>query len=452
LSGTIPSELGNLFSLNKFQIAEHSISGTIPSSFERLTNLEIVNLYGNRLSGSLPKAWLEEAKNLQFLVLAKNNFEGTLPPFFSQSGLRWAIFENNRFEGTLPPTIFQLPALEWLFLSGNRLSGTIPQTIAALGGLELFHASGNEFSGTIPANFGSLDQLGELLLDGNRFIGSIPSELGSLDGLRILDLSANQLIGSLPKELGGLDIETLNIASNGLTGDIPASFAEFESLSIFSLQNTNITGGLESAFCNRSFATHIEADCAGESPKVECDCCTACCDGDDCNLSVPAVCTTKRGGLELEPGRGASCSCSQDGTELSCTDTACESCNLDNSLCVINKDYGYTFNETTGSKASFRSVLQYVKGRNETIVYSQKPGPTTCEVSVNGELCRYCGFMTCNSGLDGFRIECDNLEGGYRMETCEFNDFPGFLDAFYLTDLSLLSGCAPMLEIDRLLR
>jgi hypothetical protein len=437
--------------MRKFQVADHFISGTIPSSFERLTNLEVVNLNNNRLSGSLPKAWLEEAKNLQFLVLAKNNFEGTLPPFSRQSELRWAIFENNRFEGTLPATIFQQPALERLLLSGNRLNGTIPQTIIALGDLQLFHASGNEFSGTIPANFGLLDQLGELRLDGNQFIGSIPSELGNLDGLRMLDLSANQLTGSLPEELGGLDIETLNVASNGLTGDIPASFAEFNSLSIFSLQNTNITGGLESAFCDRSFAPHIEADCAGEPPKVECNCCTACCDGVDCNLSVPAVCATKRGGLELEPGRGASCSCSQDGTELSCTDTACESCNLDKSLCVINKDYGYTFNETTGSKASFQSVLQYVKGRNETIVYSQKVGPISCEVSVNGELCRYCGFKTCSSGLDGFRIECDNLEGGYRMETCTLNDSPGFLDAFYWTDLSLLSGCAPMLEIDHLL-
>jgi hypothetical protein len=187
--------------------------------------------------------------------------------------------------------------------------------------------------------------------------------------------------------------------------------------------------------------TSRPADCAGKSPKIECDCCTMCCDADNCTLSMHVICTIKRGGFDLEPRRGASCLCLQDGTELSCMDTAYESCNLDDSLCMISKDYGYTFNKTAGANTSFQSVLQYIKGRNKTIIYSQgSRGTISCEISVNGELCRCYGIRTCDSGLDSFRIDCDNLEGGYRMDTCEFVDSPGFVDAFYFTSLSLLSG------------
>jgi hypothetical protein len=88
-----------------------------------------------------------------------------------------------------------------------------------------------------------------------------------------------------------------------------------------------------------------------------------------------------QGGFDVEPRHGASgSSFLQDGTELSSMDMAHESCNLDDSLCMISKDYGYTFNKTAGANTSFQSALQYIKGRNKMVIYSQDRGTISCEI------------------------------------------------------------------------
>ncbi len=81
-----------------------------------------------------------------------------------------------------------------------------------------------------------------LELDDNGLTGHLPAELGSLSQLARLDLSLNRLSGSLPGELGKLSkLQTFDIADNaGLSGEVPASFANLEELRVFEANGTDV--------------------------------------------------------------------------------------------------------------------------------------------------------------------------------------------------------------------
>ena len=70
-----------------------------------------------------------------------------------------------------------------------------------------------------------------LSLASNQLTGEIPAELGDLTNLEVLLLSGNQLTGEIPAELGSLtNVEVLWLASNQLTGEIPAELGNLTNL------------------------------------------------------------------------------------------------------------------------------------------------------------------------------------------------------------------------------
>ena len=54
LSGTIPTQIGQLISLNQLSFHNNSLSGTIPEQIGELTSLTRLELYNNDISGSIP--------------------------------------------------------------------------------------------------------------------------------------------------------------------------------------------------------------------------------------------------------------------------------------------------------------------------------------------------------------------------------------------------------------
>ena len=59
LRGAIPSEIGNLTSLDTLVLAENELSGPIPSEVGNLTSLRSLWLNDNRLTGQVPAALSE---------------------------------------------------------------------------------------------------------------------------------------------------------------------------------------------------------------------------------------------------------------------------------------------------------------------------------------------------------------------------------------------------------
>ena len=70
LSGSIPSELGDLLELTRLDLSDNSLTGEIPRELGNLTNLTELRLSGNNLTGCIPEALRDvEDHDLALLTL-----------------------------------------------------------------------------------------------------------------------------------------------------------------------------------------------------------------------------------------------------------------------------------------------------------------------------------------------------------------------------------------------
>ena len=135
LSGTLPSELGNLSRLLRLELHQNELSGSIPVALGNLLELEALWLPYNRLSGRIPVE-LGNLSNLDDLRLQSNFLTGSLPAELGDlSSLHILYVRNNQLSGGIPPELGNLSALSNLRLNNNQLSGSIPTELGDLTGL-----------------------------------------------------------------------------------------------------------------------------------------------------------------------------------------------------------------------------------------------------------------------------------------------------------------------------
>lgn len=243
LSGSIPSQIGNLSKLKVLKLWANDLSGQIPSSIGNLTNLEELVLSSNDLTGTIPNT-IGDLTNLRELRLNSNNLSGSIPSQInSLYNLTVLNLDNNSFSGSIPPAFGGLVNLELLSLSNNSLTGNIP---AVLGDLEELHTlilSFNSLSGTIPKEIGNICELQFLGLNSNQLNGVIPPEIGSLKNLLELGLDNNQLTGPIPFEFCDLfEIFYINLSNNQLTGIMPPCLSNLQNITTLIINDNQLSG------------------------------------------------------------------------------------------------------------------------------------------------------------------------------------------------------------------
>ena len=246
LTGAIPSAIGNLTSLQGLSLSANSLSGAIPSEIGNLTNLRQLFLSSNSLSGAIPSE-IENLTRLEDLWLDGNNLTGAIPSAIGNLiSLEELRFDRNNLTGAIPSEIGNLTRLERLYLSSNSLSGAIPSEIGNLTRLDELWLNTNQLSGAIPSEIGNLTSLVVLWLGQNPLSGGIPSEIRNLTRLEQLFLDDNSLSGAIPSEIGDLTrLESLRLGNNRLSGAIPSAIANLTSLEWLDLShNTELTGEL----------------------------------------------------------------------------------------------------------------------------------------------------------------------------------------------------------------
>ena len=186
----------------------------------RVTDIILVD---KGLTGTVPTE-LGNLSGLQHLWLNINQLTGTIPPELgSMPAIKSLLLNDNRLTGPIPTELGNLTTLESLWLQSNQLSGAVPSQLAQLSNLEKLTLSSNALTGEIPSGLGSLSNLEILWLSHNQLTGNVPSELGNLSNLQKLNLSNNQLTGAIPTSLGDLadTLTELRMANNAFTGCIP---------------------------------------------------------------------------------------------------------------------------------------------------------------------------------------------------------------------------------------
>ena len=234
LTGTIPSEIGELVDLRFLDLSHNQLSGEIPEEVKHLGNLAALHLNVNELSGEIPTG-LWELNTLESLSLGENDLTGGLAP-----------------------EIANLRRLIYLNLQVTQLSGSIPVELTQLGQLESLSLAYSQLSGNIPPEISNLTNLTELRLNANQLTGGIPPEIGQLTKLRALDLGANPLQGSIPKEIGNLiDLEELWLYQAELTGDMPIELTQLGQLRVLTLSKNQLTGSIPPEIANLTNLTDL---------------------------------------------------------------------------------------------------------------------------------------------------------------------------------------------------
>lgn len=316
-TGPLPSSFAQMTSLQYLYVNDNFLTGNPSNTMQALTSLSDLFVSHNFFTGTIDNTFLENHVNLTYLDMSHNNFTSTEFPsqLLQLPYLLILDLSENDIGGKLPEDIVDVYFLSYLSLYGNSISGSIPSSITNLIALQHLDLSLNQLTGDIPTQMGDLENLTKLYLSENPFTpgpfpstlqnlttltelsmrntnrrGSFPSTLSS-EGMRILDLSSNQFTGMIPSSYGlFVDLSFLLLNNNsGVTGSLPTTFANLDSVHGFYLDGTNLTGNFDEFLCGLSpptdkfgevFERIIFADCGRSSPQVTCTCGCQCCDGD----------------------------------------------------------------------------------------------------------------------------------------------------------------------------
>ncbi|KAJ1389707.1 Serine/threonine-protein kinase, active site [Sesbania bispinosa] len=245
LSGTIPSELGNLTFLIELDIGGNSFHGELPQQLVHLRRLKSLNLSYNEFSGDVP-TWIGGLSSLQHLYLRNNKFGGFIPKSFSNlTMLEILALDHNLIEGTIPPEVGKMTHLWILSISSNKLKGSIPQTFSNLSSLEKISLSYNSLTGGIPREIGEIPQLRVMYLGNNPLSGSIPSTIFNHSMLQDIELGSSNLSSTLPSNLclGLPKLQILYVGFNKISGKIPSVWHQCKELTDVELSNNMFSRG-----------------------------------------------------------------------------------------------------------------------------------------------------------------------------------------------------------------
>ncbi|XP_027359317.1 receptor-like protein EIX2 [Abrus precatorius] len=248
-SGEIPSLIGSLLQLQALLMRNNNLTEEIPLSLRSCTKLVMIDMAENGLSGPIP-TWIGSTLQvLQILILARNQFFGSLPlQICYLESIQLLDLSLNNFSGQIPKCFQNFTSMarktsskdypqHSYFVNTSYTIANISYDLNAIlmwkGAEEVFtnyglfllksiDLSSNNFSGEIPAEIEDLFELISLNLSRNNLRGEIPSNIGKLASLEFLDLSRNQFVGSIPWSLTQIHrLSMLDLSHNHLSGAIP---------------------------------------------------------------------------------------------------------------------------------------------------------------------------------------------------------------------------------------
>lgn len=171
LSGSFPSTLKLVQTLEVIRLDRNSLTGPILFNFTSLPSLSELYLSNNKFSGSMPD--LSGMKALTYVDMSNNSFDASLiPPWFSSlQSMTSLIMERTQLQGPINATLFSPAQLQSIVLSNNQLNGTLDLGSNYGSQLLLIDLQNNSIGEFVQGTGYSK----ELLLLGNPFCQKMPS-------------------------------------------------------------------------------------------------------------------------------------------------------------------------------------------------------------------------------------------------------------------------------------
>ncbi|CAL5014883.1 unnamed protein product [Urochloa decumbens] len=244
--GVIPEELENLTGLTNLNLGQNYLTGPLPSFLGKLTAMQYMSLGINSLSGSVPKE-LGNLTNLVSLSISSNNLNGSLP---SELGnlvkLEQLYIDSAGLSGPLPSSLSRLARMKTLWASDNDFTGQIPDYIGSWANLTELRFQGNSFQGPLPTTLSNLVQLTSLrigdIVNGSSSLAFI-SNMTSLTTLILRNCRISDSLASVNfSQFANLNL--LDLSFNNITGQVPYSLLNLNSLSFLFLGNNSLSGSL----------------------------------------------------------------------------------------------------------------------------------------------------------------------------------------------------------------
>ncbi|XP_047322343.1 receptor protein kinase TMK1-like [Impatiens glandulifera] len=228
------------------QIGKRELKGSLPSSLSKLTALQRFEVRDNELTGPLPS--LAGLSSLQNLLLNNNNFSSIPSDFFSgMSSLQFVYLDYNPFSAwQIPESLSVASSLKLFSAISANIVGNIPDffggvTFPVLTDLRL---SFNSLSGELPRNF-SHSYIQNLWLNSQRGSSPLNGSLSVLQNMTQLTqvwLHGNSFSGPLPDFSQLNSLQDLSLRDNRLTGLVPDSLVNLQSLKVVNLTNNMLQG------------------------------------------------------------------------------------------------------------------------------------------------------------------------------------------------------------------
>ncbi|KAF8107970.1 hypothetical protein N665_0116s0167 [Sinapis alba] len=261
--------------ITRIQIGNKGISGTLTSDLNTLSSLTVFEVMGNKLTGDIPS--LAGLTALETINAHDNSFTSiSVDVFTGLTSLQHVFLDHNPFSPwEIPLSLKNATSLVDFSASNCGLSGNIPEFFGGqtFPSLQKLHLSSNSLSGELPLSFAN-SSVQTLLLNGQeqKLNGSI-SVLQNMTSLTEVSLQGNAFSGPLPDMSGLVSLTKFNVRENQLTGIVPSSFTELQSLAVVNLTN-NLFQGSTPTFKAKNIATDIYPGlnrfCL-DSPGVPCD-------------------------------------------------------------------------------------------------------------------------------------------------------------------------------------
>lgn len=227
MTGTLPSQLGQLNHFRWLDVDTCGIGGTIPPGLAASDTLDQLYLDGSHISGTVPPV-LWRSQSLRFLLARNTLLAGELAnctisncTAFSLPSMNTLDLRLTMVSGVLPEAPVQsMPKLQLLSLRGSRVSGTLSSSWGNLTALESL-ITPYMVSGTLPVEL-AFGQLQTLEVSG-RISGTLPAQfVATTSSLRSLSATNTSISGSLPPLAGRrLQILTLSFSAR-ISGVVPA--------------------------------------------------------------------------------------------------------------------------------------------------------------------------------------------------------------------------------------